>query len=217
MLKKRKNTGSNINLLKVEYSRKTSTFYCGLMTILLLSLSFSSYCQDSIKNNIDRLDKLKTRVSKSELEKNIVGRWNFIHLTSSSGKIISKTNIQIDTLSLTEEIDRPSYAFLNNKEYLIIDKKRDTIDRGKWFYDDKERILNLIYKVPKYNYPVEQLSPQLLEKLKGNNQIREIAGTYLEIHKISNNQLVLIEHIPHNEFELKYNLSYYIREEYISN
>ncbi|MDE1208309.1 hypothetical protein [Tenacibaculum larymnensis] len=169
-------------------------------SFILLLVFFSSLritSQNPKKNNRNEIDKIKTHLSKKQIETRIIGHWEFKKITDSIGNSIDENEI------------RPNVVFNKDMSYLIIDNKRDTLDKGIWHYDNKERQLKLIYDEPKYNVPIKQLSPKLIKKLKENNRLIKSECFFWEINRVTKNELILIEHKPHNEFELKYNLRVY--------
>ncbi len=194
-----------------QFLLKVSLTSVYLIIVLFFISAGELYSQNGKTNNDSDISKLKTTLSRSKLEKYLVGYWRFKYLKNSSGKIINKRNFNIDTLSVTEDIERPDFCFLDNKKYIILNKEKDTLDKGIWFYDDKERLLNLKYDKPRYNVPIEKLSPKLIKKLKDEKRLIKTYGTFIEIHHITKSELIVIEHEPHNEYELKYNLRVYVK------
>jgi hypothetical protein len=161
-----------------------------------------SYSQKNIKIN----------VSKIEIEKKILGHWNFKKLTSESDIEIKERVFNVDTLSVREKIDRPDFVFFKDKKYIIL-RKKDTIGKGTWSYSEKEKELFLKYNKPKYNIPIETLSEEIIKSLKASNRLIKFEGFSLEINKLTNNVLIIIEHNPHTENEIKYNLRYYEKKD----
>ncbi|RSC92062.1 hypothetical protein [Tenacibaculum singaporense] len=175
---------------------KKSSFI--LFLVFFSSLRITS--QNPKKDNRDAIDKIKTHLSKKQIESKIIGYWKFKKMTDSIGNPIDENEI------------RPNVVFNKDMSYFIIDNMRDTLDKGVWHYDNKERQLKLIYDEPKYNVPIKQLSPKLIKKLKENNRLIKSESFFWEINKVNKNELILIEHKPHNEFELKYNLRVYKKD-----
>lgn len=177
---------------------------------ILFLISCKSYSQ-VVKSNEEAINKLKSSQTKSYIEKNLIGYWIFKQLESSTGEVISNNKIALDNINVTEKIIRPNIIFRRNKAYEIIQENK-IIEKGKWLYDDKIKILKLIYDKPKYNVPIDKLSNELYNKMKREGLLIEFKENNLEIHQIDNNRLSIVEHIPHNEFELKYNLRIYIKK-----
>ena len=177
------------------------------LIILLLSFNYS-FCQES---NLELIDNAKTKLSSKKINKLLIGDWVFEKLTDSTklneiGKVTHKIN---DTISATEIVKRPSVRINKDGTYTQYDCPTENCETGKWNYDSTEKVLKFKFKEPKYNVPIDRLAPGLLEKLKANGQLIVSEGFEWEIAEINKTELVIIEHLPHNEFEFKYNLRIY--------
>ena len=56
---------------------------------------------------------------------------------------------------------------------------------------------------------IDNLAPGLLEKLKANGQLMVFEGDEWEIGDITIDELTVIDHLPHDEFEFMYDLRVY--------
>jgi len=195
-----------MKILENKFLKYGSTVF-SLLIFFVFLVSCKTYGQEK-ESNQPAINIVKSSKNKFFIEKNIEAYWVFDKLATSSGKIIRRRNIIVDTLKAVEEVSRPDIIFKNNKEYKILDKGI-IIEKGKWSYDDKNSILKFIFDEPKYNVPIDKVSPELLEKLKKNGSLIEFTENSWEIHEITNESLSIIEHLPHNEFDFKYNLRVY--------
>lgn len=179
--------------------------------LLGLSIFFVGYVgfAQNIETNDHAIAEIKTKSSKRFIEKNLVGYWEFDKLTTPSGKVINEVETILDSLKMIEKISRPDVVFYKNKKYEIIDEGKNVVDKGGWFYDKKDDILRLIFDEPRYNVPIDKISSELLKELKEKKSLIEFTEDNWEIHMISSDELFIIEHLPHNEFDLKYNLRVY--------
>lgn len=85
----------------------------------------------------------------------------------------------------------------------------NVIEEGKWSYDNDEKALKFIFDKPRYNVLIGNISSELLERLKKEGKLIAFTENLYEIHQITESKLLIIEHLPHDEFELKYNLRVY--------
>lgn len=178
-----------------------------LPVFFILLISCKTYAQIE-KSNESAINKIKSTASKTFIEENIVGYWLFDKLSNPVGESIKKREIVVDTLKVLEQVSRPDIVFEKTKKYKIINNGL-VIEKGVWSYNTKDKILQFVFDKPKYNVPINKVSPELLEKLKKQGALIEFKENSWEIHKIDDESLSIIEHLTHNEFELKYNLRVY--------
>jgi hypothetical protein len=77
-----------------------------LLAIILFPIL--TYCQSS-KTYLELVDDAKTKKSAKQIEKLIVGTWEFQKLTDKNGKIIEEiTHFINDTITANEVVWRPS-------------------------------------------------------------------------------------------------------------
>lgn len=177
----------------------------GLLYVLLLNLN--GFSQNK-KSNLEMINQLKSPLSEEYIVDNIIGFWEFNSLINPSGISYENNNLIIDSLSIVMDVSRPDVEFKSDKRYSLL-KNDEVMESGTWQFDNDHRVLKFIFDNPKYNIPLDKISPELLEKAKKNGSIIEFTGDVWEIHKISDSRLLIIEHLPHNEFELNYNLRVY--------
>ena len=180
------------------------------LILFLLSLNYAL----SQESNLQLIDKAKTNLPAKTITKLLVGNWEFAKLTDSTKmntvkEVVHKTN---DTINATEIIQRPSVRINEDGTYEQYNCPTENCESGKWQYDSEEKVLKFKFKEPKYNVPIDRLAPGLLEKLKANGQLIVSEGFEWEIAEINQTELVIIEHLPHNEFEFRYNLRIYQKE-----
>ncbi len=195
-----------INHKKLIKKNGWLVFMPSILCIVLMSCKTHAQVK---KSNERAIDKIKSTSDKNFIEKNIVGYWEFKKLTTPTGDIIEELELQIDSLKATEKVSRPNVIFYEDKSYAIIDKKIDVIEKGRWFYDEKEKVLKFIFDKPKYNVPIDKIPSEMLNRLKKDGTIVEFKEDNWEIHQITKEKLSIIEHLPHDEYELKYNLRIY--------
>ncbi len=177
--------------------------------LIILFLSFNhSFCQES---NLKLINNAKTKLSTKKINKFLIGNWEFEKLTNSTksndiGKVFHKIN---DSISATEIVKRPSVRINKDGTYEQYDCPADNYESGKWNYNSTQKVLKFNFKEPKYDVPIDRLAPGLLEKLKADGQLIVSEGFEWEIAEINKTELVIIEHLPHDEFEFKYNLRIY--------
>lgn len=176
--------------------------------LFILLVSCKTHAQVE-KSNESAIDEIKSTSDKKFIEENIVGYWEFENLTTPKGVIIDQQALQIDTLEVTEKVSRPDVVFYEDKSYEVIDSHTDVTEKGHWSYDEKDKVLKFIFDEPKYNVPIDKMSVEMLNKLREDGSIIEFKEDSWEIHQITGEKLSVIEHLPHNEFELKYNLRVY--------
>lgn len=177
--------------------------------IPFLIVSAISYGQIN-ETNEKLIDNIKTTVSPRKIEKRIVGVWEFKSLMDSTkNKTIQQRKIKVnDTIMATEYVERPSIQINEDGTYAEYNCPWQC-ETGTWSYDKKEKVLKFKFKEPKYNVPIDNLAPGLLEKLKANGQLMVFEGDEWEIEDITKDELTIIEHLPHDEFDFLYNLRVY--------
>ena len=179
-----------------------------ISAILLLTLTFCSFGQNE-GGNADLIEKIKTKKPKSEIERLLVGHWEFVEKQTPKGEKVDTIfhNVPNGGIGI-EKVKRPDYMVHDDMTYSNqhgIDN--DTTD-GTWIYKvpDKEVVLTFHEPV----LPVDDSMPEeYIKSLIEQGLIRPIEYSFFEIHKIDDNELWIIEHLPHSEHELKYNLLYY--------
>ena len=67
----------------------------------------------------------------------------------------------------------------------------------------------MTFDKPQYNVDVDKLAPGLFEQLKESGTLIEFTENIMIITEINKSELIIVEHLPHNEFEFKYNLRIY--------
>jgi len=165
-------------------------------------------------SNEDAIDNIKSTASKNFIEKNLVGYWEFEKLTTSSNETISERELKIDTLKMVEKVSRPDVVFYKNNHYEVISNENNVLkEKGTWSYDENEKILKFVFDEPQYSVPIDKISPELLKQLTENGSLIKLTENYWEINRITADKLSIIEHLPHNEFELKYDLRVYKKRE----
>ena len=88
--------------------------------LAIIFLPILTYCQSS-KTYLELIDDAKTKKSAEQIEKLIIGTWEFEKLTDSNGKIISEiTHFINDTITANEVIWRPSMRIEKNGTYELI-------------------------------------------------------------------------------------------------
>ncbi len=162
----------------------------------LLFISFNMFGQT---NNFSLIDSLKTKENVTNINKYILGCWVADKKINSNGKVIELDGFET------------SYCFKNDSISFI--GKDIVINRvsGKYYYDEKNREIRIIYINPiipgKGSMPDTFLDSLLKKKI-----INPITFCVIGINKISNVELVVIEYLPHDEKTLSYNLVYYIKK-----
>ena len=114
----------------------------------------------------------------------------------------------------TEVIERTDYVFNNDKTYAnnsvlsSTDPVNPDSTQGTWYYDEENKELIL-----KYHEPIEAdlsgMDEAYVKQMRELGMFKPQTSTFLEIHSITLDELVIIEHRAHNENELIYNLLYY--------
>lgn len=180
-----------------------------ILLILLFITPLLTFSQTQ-KSNLELINKAKSQKSRKEIKKLLVGEWKFEKITDKNGKTISKVNHNIsNTIQATEQTYRPNIRINKNGSYELFNCKKKQCEKGNWKYESLDKILLLTFEKPKYNIDIDKLAPGLLEQLKKSGAIIEIKENVMEIAKINKTEFIIIEHLPHNEFEFKYNLRVY--------
>ena len=183
-----------------------------LIITLILFTNLTTYSQEG---NLHLIDAVKTKETKENIEKWLVGYWSFIEMRSPEGKRIDTIYHKAgDQVIGTEYIERTDYVFNKNKTYTnnMALSSTDIVDpdstKGIWYYDEEKKELIL-----KYHKPIEPdlsgMDEAYIKQMKELGMFKPQSFTFLEIHFISNDELVIVEHKAHNENELIYNLLYY--------
>lgn len=183
--------------------------------VLIFFTTILSFNLKSQQENFKLADEIKTKETKKNIDEYLVGYWQFREMKSPEGEKIDTLFHPSGELNYGYEIiSRTDYYFDADGTYATNEITSSTtpinIDStlGTWIYSEAERELKLTYDKPKYIIP-EGLDPSYVQTLKDQMVLRPIEGTFMEIHLISRNELVVIEHQAHNENELIYNLLYY--------
>lgn len=185
-------------------------------TILLITLiSFIGLKVKAQKENFKQVDEIKTTESKENIDHYLAGYWQFVEMKSPQGLTIDTLFHPSGDLNFGYEIiTRTDYYFNADGTFASNDIISSTtpinVDStiGTWLYSETEKELMLTYYEPKYILP-EGIDPAYAQTLKDQMAIKPIEGKFMEIHFISQNELIIIEHQAHSENELIYNLIYY--------
>jgi hypothetical protein len=186
-----------------------------LLTILILIIGLTAYSQEG---NLHLIDAVKTKETKENIEKWLIGYWSFREMKSPDGdKIDTLFHKAGDQIIGTEVIERTDYAFNENMTYANnpVLSSTDPVNRdstqGTWYYDSQKKELIL-----EYHNPIEPdlsgMPESYIKQMKELGMFKPQTSTFLEIHFISEDELVIIEHKAHDENELIYNLLYYIKK-----
>ena len=178
--------------------------------LAIIFLPILTYCQ-SPKTYLELIDDAKTKKSAEQIEKLIIGTWEFEKLTDSNGKTISEiTHFINDTITANEVIWRPSMRIEKNGTYELIGcDNPDNCESGKWEYDREFKLFRMTYDKPRYNVPVDKLAPGLLEQLKESGSLIEFTKNEIEFAKITQTELKVFELLESDGTEFKYNLIVY--------
>jgi len=184
-----------------------------MKNICLIIVLLSINCADCQESNLELIDSKKTTLPAKEINKLLIGDWKFEKLTdkSKTKEITEIIHYINDTITATEVVKRPCIQIHKDGTFEQYDCPAENCETGTWVYDSTEKVIKFKFKAPKYNVPIDRLAPGLLEKLKANGQLTLIEGFEWEISEINNKQMAILEHLPHNEFEFRYNLAIYRR------
>ncbi|MBQ4916326.1 hypothetical protein J8L85_17915 [Maribacter sp. MMG018] len=179
-----------------------------LLTILLIP--FLTYSQSS-KTYLELVDDAKTKKSAEQIEKLIIGTWEFQKLTDKNGKVIAEVKHFVnDTITATEYVFRPNMRIKKNKTYELFGcENAENCESGKWEYDSYAKIFRMTFDKPKYNVPIDKLAPGLLEQLKKSGSLIEFTKNEIEIAEITQTELKVFEFLESDGTELEYNLKVY--------
>ncbi len=181
-----------------------------LLLIIIFLIPILNFSQAQ-KSYLELIDEAKTKKNASEIEKLIIGTWEFQKLTDKNGKVISQRNhIVNDTITATENIWRPSMQINQNGTYKLIGCENSAnCETGKWIYDKEFKLFRMTFDKPKYNVPIDRVSPELLEKLKKSGTLKEFKKNEIEFVEITENELKVFDLLPSDGTELKYNILVY--------
>lgn len=113
-------------------------------------------------------------------------------------------NKSYNTITATKYVERSSIEINEDGTYAEYICSGDC-ETATWSYDKGEIVLKFKFKEPKYNVAIDNLAPELLEKHKVNGELMVFEGDEWEIEDITINELTIIDHLPHDEFEFMYN------------
>lgn len=168
-----------------------------------------SYSQES---NLDAIDNVKTSQNKKTIERSLIGYWKFMTFLNPDGSYIQNPESELGESSFIVNTTKPDIIFYDNKRYEVKSVEGEVVEQGTWNYDKKEQELYFEFDEPKYSVPLDKISPELLEKLKQSGGIIEFTENSWVITDISDSSLFILEHLPHDEFELKYVLGFYSKQ-----
>ncbi|TQD39134.1 hypothetical protein [Haloflavibacter putidus] len=179
-----------------------------LLAIILLPLL--TYCQSS-KTYLELVDDAKTKKNAEQIEKLIIGTWEFQKLTDKNGKTIAEVKHFVnDTITATEYVSRPNMRIEKDKTYEIFGcENAENCEIGAWEYDSKAKIFRMTFDKPKYKVPIDRIAPGLLEQLKKSGSLIEFTKNEIEIAEITQTELKVFEFLESDGTELKYNLKVY--------
>lgn len=178
-----------------------------LALIFLIPIITFSQTENS---NLELIDKVKIQKSGKEISKLLVGEWEFVKLTDHNGNVITERKHSVsEPINATEKIIRPNIKIHNTGEYEFLNCNKSECEKGTWKYDETEKVLRLTFDKPQYNVDIDKLAPGLFEKLKESGSLIEFTENIIEIAELSKSELIIIEHLPHNQYEFKYNLRIY--------
>ncbi|WP_445734814.1 hypothetical protein [Mariniflexile sp.] len=145
----------------------------------------------------------KTKKSADEIEKLIVGIWEFQKLTDSTGKTIMETTHTLNDTTTEMIVCLPSMRIEKNGSFQLIDceNPRD-FESGKWKYDRRLKLFRMTF---------DKLTPEHLKKLKESNlnPLASLRTKEIEFSKITETELKVFAHLPTDGTEFKYNLLIY--------
>lgn len=178
--------------------------------LAIIFLPILTYCQSS-KTYLELIDDAKTKKNAEQIEKLIIGTWEFEKLTDSHGKTISEiTHFINDTITANEIVRRPSMRIEKDGTYNLMGCENPyNCESGKWEYDREHKLFRMNYDEPKYNVPIEKLAPGLLEQLKESGSLIEITKNEIEFAEITQTELKVFEFLESDGTEIKYNLIVY--------
>lgn len=186
-------------------------------TLLILALFQTlTLVGQLVEGNQHLIDAVKTKETKENIEKWLVGYWKFIELRTPEGNRVDTLYLGLDN-AIFEVVSRTDYLFQANGTYAanntLSDSKAVSPDssNGTWYYDQAAKELKLVYHKPMFPEFLKSSDPAI-EELKERGILKPQSGYFIEINKITKDELFLIEHEAHNNNELKYNLLYYKKQ-----
>tara|TARA_R110002049_G_scaffold2511_6_gene18405 strand:+ start:6734 stop:7291 length:558 start_codon:yes stop_codon:yes gene_type:complete len=179
-----------------------------ILTYFFVLFAACSFAQVG-NGNIEMIENIKTNKSKTEIEKLLIGHWEFIEMQTPEGKKIDTIFHKIPNGTTGKEIvERTNYFFLKTMSYATNSGIDNDTTNGTWMYRLPDKDVVLTFHEPVL--PVDESMPEdYIKSLVEQGVIKPIEYSFFEIHKIDKNELWIIEHLPHSENELKYNLLYY--------
>lgn len=143
------------------------------------------YTRDSIKP-------LLSIQNKKEVEKFLVGKWEFVNMKTPDGEIIDTLyggSIRDNLFNIPEAVNEPNFTFLKDGKY-----KRHDIDSnstGQWEYDEKEQILVLTLDEPYDSYMhFDSATKAGFDLIKFKP--KPVTEDYINIYKVNKKELILI-------------------------
>ncbi len=178
--------------------------------LAIIFLPFLTFSQ-STKTYLELIDEAKTNKSADQIEKLIIGTWEFDKLTDSNGKTISEiTHFINDTITANEIVWRPSMRIEKDGTYKLMGCENPyNCESGKWEYDREHKLFRMTYDEPKYNVPIDKLAPGLLEQLRESGSLIEFTKNEIEFAEITQTELKVFELLESDGNEFKYNLIVY--------
>ena len=178
--------------------------------LAIIFLPFLTFSQ-STKTYLELIDDAKTKKSADQIEKLIIGTWEFEKLTDSNGKSISEiTHVINDTITANEIVWRPSMRIEKDGTYKLMGCDNPyNCESGKWEYDREYKLFRMTYDEPKYNVPIDKLAPGLLEQLKKSGSLMVFTKNEIEFAEITETELIIFDLLPSDGTEFKYNLLVY--------
>jgi len=89
--------------------------------------------------------------SQKNSKSDLIGEWSFIHLQDENGIKHTEIPIRFKGKEAVEKINRDSYNFNENGEYVSTNPLNTS--KGKWFYDEEKKQINLKLKIsPDHKY-----------------------------------------------------------------
>jgi len=179
-----------------------------LIAILLFPLL--TYSQSS-KIYLQMVDDAKTKKNADEIEKLMIGTWEFQKLTDKNGNIITEINHFINQeITAIETVHRPSIHIKKDKTYQLFGcKNEENCESGTWEYDANQKVFRMTFDTPKYNVPIDKLAPGLLDQLKKSGSLIEFTKDEIEIAEITKNELKIFDFLESDGTEFKYHLKVY--------
>lgn len=170
-----------------------------IIAVVLIVFFFNSQLFSQSKNNLKSLDRIKTKQSKAEINELINGCWIVVKRVDKKNELMNLFGYEVNYCFRKDSLVYIGNDIVNNKV------------SGKFYYDSVNKEVHIEYINP--IIPGKGSIPDaLLDSLVKKEAIKPIKYTILEINKLDEKELVLIEHLPHDEKHLDYHLIYYKRE-----